>query len=411
MRIRRPAFQGITLLALSVALLARGGGVTIITHGLNGNANDWVTGMATNIPSHHRFAGSSYTFYKFYVVLVGGSYQITWARIGGSPPTSADSGEIIVALDWSQLADGDSYNTYQIASPVSAVLQITNFISELNGHALSEFPIHLIGHSRGGSLMSEISLRLGTNGVWVDHLTTLDPHPLNDPAFPLDGLYYSAIDAPARTYQNVLFHDNYWQDDATLIYGQPVAGAYIRKLDGLCSGYGGCQGTAGAYHSNVHLWYHGTVDERVPAFDTLAYITSTEFSSWYVPYENYGLNAGFIYSLIGRADRTSADQPLGGGYPAIRDGYNQTWDLGAGQTGNRTALPSNNGNWPSVMKFNLVSTNTAPQGTNISVKYFYQWAKPNTSIASLGFYLDDDLNPLNGNERLLQQLSVPDRKS
>jgi len=63
--------------------------------------------------------------------------------------------------------------------------------------------------------------------------------------------------------------------------------------------------------------------------------------------------------LIGRGDRTSNFQPEGSGNPAIRDGYNQAWDLGAGQsqTANRTFLTPNNGNWPNVIKYNLISTN------------------------------------------------------
>ena len=201
-------------------------GVTIITHGLNGNANGWVTGMANQIPKFTNFPGPSYTFYKLYFLdLDGGSYQLTSTRLGGNQPTFTDSGEIIVALDWSQLADGNSFNTYQVAGAVSSVLQNTNFISEMNGHALCELPIHLIGHSRGGSLMSEVSLRLGTNGIWVDHLTTLDPHPLNNDGFDLDFLAgYNAVDAPVHTYLNVLFHDNYRQDSALFIYGEPVSG-------------------------------------------------------------------------------------------------------------------------------------------------------------------------------------------
>lgn len=403
---RRAITLGVTVALLWAAPITRGAGVTIITHGLNGDADGWVTGMANQIPNYTTFPGTSYTFYKLYFIPVaGGSYQLTWARLAGSQPSSTDSGEIIVALDWSQLADGNSFDTYQIAAPVAFALQITNFISELNGHALSELPLHLIGHSRGGSLMSEVSLRLGTNGVWVDHLTTLDPHPLNNDGF-FDFPFF-AVDAPVRTYENVLFHDNYWQDNAAVIYGEPVAGAYVRKLASLCGGYGGCSGAPAAYHKNVHLWYHGTVDMRTPANDTEAQITTAEFDDWYVAYENYGLNAGFRWSLIGRGNRTRSDRPLGAGYPAIRDGYNQTWDLGAGQNGNRTFLPSNNGNRPNVIKFNLVSTNQAQQGTNISVKYFYQWAQPNTTPASLDFYLDDDFNPLNGNSRLLGQISVP----
>ena len=391
-----------TLLVLS-APIVRGAGVTIITHGLGGNASGWVTGMANQIPNYTGFPGYSYTFYKLYFVDIGGgTYQLVWSRLGGTQPSLTDSGEIIAVLDWSQLADGNVFNTYQIAGVVASVLQNTNFISEMNGHALCELPLHLIGHSRGGSVMSEVSLRLGTNGAWVDHLTTLDPHPLNNDGFSDP---YSAVDAPVRTYQNVLFHDNFWQDQSLLVHGEPVSGAYVRQLYNI---YGGYQSTAFFYeHANVHLWYHGTVDERVPANDTEAQITGTEFGYWYTGYEYYGVNAGFKWSLIGRGNRTSADQPQGVGYPAIRDGYNQTWDLGAGQYANRTSLPGNNGNWPNVMKFNLVSTNQVRQGTNISVKYFYQWAQPGTSTATLRFYLDDDLNPLNANGRLLQEITVP----
>jgi hypothetical protein len=47
-----------------------------------------------------------------------GSYYLTAARDAGSPPVSAESGEIILKLDWRQLAGGNSYNTYQIASAV-----------------------------------------------------------------------------------------------------------------------------------------------------------------------------------------------------------------------------------------------------------------------------------------------------
>jgi hypothetical protein len=384
--------------------VARAAGVTVITHGLNGNADGWVTGMANRIPYYHSFPGTSYAFYKLHFYYSGGFYYLTWTRLGGTQPSLTDSSEIVVALDWSQLADGNSYNTYQIASAVVPALLSTNFISELNGHALAELPIHLIGHSRGGSLACEMSRQLGTNGVWVDHVTTLDPHPLNDPVFPLDALLYSAVDAPAQTYLNVLFADNYWQDVALLVYGKSVYGAYVRELFNVSGGY---QNIGDSYypHSNVHLWYHATVDERVPADDSEALVTGTEFANWYTSYEDWGIEAGFKWSLIGRGDRTSSDLPQGFGYPAIRDGYNQAWDLGAGQTGNRVSLPSNNGNWPNVVKVNVIGTNQVPQGTNIAVKFFYQWARPSTSSGTITFYIDEDFNPYNSNSRSLQTIS------
>ena len=100
-------------------------------------------------------------------------------------------------------------------------------------------------------------------------------------------------------------------------------------------------------------------------------------------------------------------QPVGQGFPSIRDGYNQNWDLGAGAAGNRTALPSNSGNWPNLIKLNRLDTNAVTQGQAVAVKFFYQWAKPTNSLATVSFLIDDDFNPLNGNSRVLKEIVVP----
>ncbi len=373
------------------------GGVTIITHGLNGNVDDWVTAMAEQIPAHFRFPGTNSTCYKLYFIPNGSTYQLAWMRVRGGQPAVTDSGEILILLDWSDLAGGFDYDTYQVASMVASNFLRTNFISELGGHSLAELPMHLIGHSRGGSLMCQISQLLGTNGVWVDHLTTLDPHPLNNDGF--GDFPFTATDAPCHTYQNVLFHDNYYQELNVIAYGEPVAGAYVRELISLDGGYGGLT----ASHSDVHLWYHGTIDFRKPASDYAAFITDTELNTWWTPYENYGLAAGFYYSLIGHGDRLSTNRPAGPGTSRISDGVNQLWDFGAGIFNNRTLLPANNGNWPNVMKLNLTGTNVVAFGQSNTVNLYYQWGRPAASNATIGLYLDDDYNPYNGNERLLRQ--------
>jgi hypothetical protein len=383
-------------------------GVTVITHGYDSDVNGWITGMAEEIPTYHSFPGTNYSIYKITLTTDGNNYFYQWQRDNGDAPSNTDSGEIIVKLDWSQMAGGSGtydISTLNVAQIASFVLSQTNAIAELGGHALAEFPLHLIGHSRGGSLVSEMSRVLGTNGVWVDHLTTLDPHPFNndgnsDPFLPTD--------APVHAYANVLFADDYWQDLGSFLdpTGEAIAGAYVRQLVTLSGGYHNTSSIS-PDHSNVHLWYDGTIDWRTPTSDAEASITSSERQAWWSTNEQAGTNAGFEYSIIGGGDRLSTNPPFGSGYPAVRDGFNQNWDLGAGVSTNRTILTSNNGTWPNVIRFDRTETNQVVQGQSIVLNLYYQWAQPAASNAMLSIYLDSDLNPLNSNQALLKQMVIP----
>jgi hypothetical protein len=360
------------ILLFAAIATARGAGVTIITHGLNGSADDWVLAMAQRLPLHPSFPGTNFSCYA---VDVAPNMTLSATRIGGGPPTGMDSGEIVIKLDWGQLANND-FSTYQVAAAVVPALLRTNFILGLAAHAVAEYPLHLIGHSRGGSLVCEISRLLGTNGIWVDHLTTLDPHPLNNDGFN-DTPFYTVVDASARTYENVLFHDNYFQIIDFFVYGESVRGAYVRQLTNLDGGYGG----PGGAHSDVHLWYHATLDLRTPASDSLSSVNATQRQTWWTSAERGGTNAGFLFGLVGGRNRLNA-----------RDGFNQRWDLGAGLSNNREPLGANAARWPNIIRLHLAGTN---------LTYYYQAP---ASTLTLGF--DPDSNPLNGNERVFSQTAL-----
>src|ERR1700689_616590 len=107
-------------------------GVTIITHGYDGDVTGWIAAMADDIPPyfHSRYPefSTDFTIYTITLTTDGhGNFFSQWERDRGSAPSDTDTGEIIVKLDWSQMA-GDSLNplildisTYEVAAFASEV--------------------------------------------------------------------------------------------------------------------------------------------------------------------------------------------------------------------------------------------------------------------------------------------------
>jgi hypothetical protein len=272
----------------------------------------------------------------------------------------------------------------------SAVLSMT-LIPEMGGRPLAELPLHVIGHSRGGSVVTEMARLLGAEGIWIDHVTTLDPRPVSQFG-----------DASVRSWTNVLFADNFWQNmgDGLFVPNvQSVSGAYNRKLLDLSGGYS-------SSHSDVHLWYHGTIDLATPASDTQATITASQRSAWWTSTEMSGAGAGFLYSLIGGGVRLSNVEPAGVGNGKISDGFNKNWDLGGGVGTNRTALPANAGLWPNAIRFALGDTHTISAGQSFDATLYHQAGASPTGDIGLEIFLDADFNPYNGNEIAVKQQTL-----
>jgi hypothetical protein len=377
------------LLARLIGLLAStgavcGGGVTLVTHGYNSNVDSWVIAMADQIPGHPAFTGSDFSCYQVDITDVGGQLSGAATFLGGTSPVISDSGEIFIKLDWGAVSGGSRTST-EVAQAAVEALVSGGLIPELAGRALAELPLHLIGHSRGGSVVTEMARFCGAQGIWVDQVTTLDP---------VDNTFG---DATAFVWENILYADNYWQTEALfgVVDGRSVSGSFNRFLSGLSGGNGGSFGS----HSDVHLWYHGTIDLGTPASDTLASINQTERDSWWVAAESQGATAGFHYSRIGGGDRLGTLEPLGAGTGMIRDGYNKMWDLGAGtDAGSRSMLPANTGEWANVIVCGLADTTVTAAGGAFDLALHYQSGPTGAGAADLRVLLDPDRNPWNGNE-------------
>ena len=268
--------------------------MTIITHGFASNVNDWIIPMAGKVGEHPAFPGETYSCYQISITRNGsGQYVGERPPCLAGPSAAADrfrrdrrEARLVDALE------RPTSDRRSIAEAAANALLAPNLDSgELGGRPLAELPLHLVGHSRGGSVVTEMARLLGAQGVWVDQVTTLDPRPVSQFG-----------DATVTTWTNVLFADNYWQtfgDDFIVPNGRSSSAPTTASCSSLPGGYS-------SSHSDVHLWYHGTIDLATPTSDTQANITAAERSAWWTSAESAGATAGFFYSLIGGGDRLSS---------------------------------------------------------------------------------------------------------
>jgi len=316
------------------------GGITVITHGgtiLSGNLPDWPLEMARDIAT--RAGGGS-----VYVNNTdsGSANFGKWQADSGFTNSNDPQNEIVLVYDWASEANNHTFNSDGWAAAAG-----DNLFANIADLTLPGIPgkvsfcnrgMHIIGHSRGPSVNSELVRQLGMHfaNYVVDHVTTLDPHPANTL---LDG----SDDADPVTYDNVRFADNYWRTNNVSVdlNGQVVPGAHnIMLIDSKLSG--------GHFtsHTNVRLWYNATIDPNKMEIDK----KDVSGVSWWTAGTNYsaaeeplsGRNmVGFNRSRIGgeqpHPSNPSKQSPTGFFFPAFIS--NGTFDFGPASLGPDDNIP------------------------------------------------------------------------
>ena len=341
-------------------------GVTLLAHGYNGDINGWVGSLANAIVA--RAGGSSKASVYTMTVDVNSSNNLavtSFSRNSGFQDyQGTGGGEVVIQLDWSEVSGGD-YSTGEVANVVS------NYLTARRGGAapFSELPIHLIGHSRGASLITALSKRLGERGIWVDQLTGLDPHPVDG-----ENDFFNADfgDTPMNSFANVVYSESYWRSNGNSssidFNGEPIPGAYNLNLRTVEANH------FVSAHGAVPSYYHGTADLNATSNGEHPVI-----SGWYgTTSDKPRRNAtGFYYSHL-----------VGGTQPASGVGRN------FGGTGARASVSTSGAQAPNVAQVRLGNGSSFVAGKSVRLNYRYG---DRDSSAKVVWSIDRDTNPYNGN--------------
>ena len=306
----------------------------------------------------------------------------------------SNSGTILAILDWSAIAN---HLLSGISSQEVATAVIDSVITSQQGHTpLAQLPIHLIGHSRGAGLICELSRLFGEQGIVVDQVTLLDPHPLT--ASDQQPLSNQVIDTPISMHENIVFADSYYQNIA-YPQGESLDGVYNRYFPALPGGFHNNLLSIYPDHRNLYLMYQSTIDLDNPVANGEAQMGSSEREEWFSDYENNGSDAGFHYSRIkNSSDRFSSVTPVNNG-EQINQGLNQ--ELGG--NGRRTPLTWVAASWPNIASLKIgkagvplnMAVNSLPIGTVLDLEYL---ALDYDSGCTVTLFADQDRNPYNHND-------------
>jgi len=276
---------------------------TVVTHGFTiGEKGAWVEGMAVALAERiiTEAAPTSAVIYRY------DPADGYWIREYGSHGAP----HAVLIFNWT--AESDALNDYRpnwrfaeaAAESLYASLRDPRF-KDASGSLiptplLGDRAMHFIGHSRGCSVNSETVRRLAVVGYPVEHVTTLDPHPVNGS---LDACVLGFEDwgdpVPVK-WSNTVWADNYWRadDNACDFDGIPLAApVFDDPLDETTIDCDSCGYPGG--HSNVHMWYHGTVDPIAMSDGEKAFTQEINNTWWTDPNPSPRHAVGWERSIYG----------------------------------------------------------------------------------------------------------------
>ena len=314
-RISNIADPNIYIPSKNFGLYTKDYGITVITHGYQPDieAIDWFDfpvwpqTMASTIIKR---AGKGNAF-KYnpdtgrwnYLGNYYDPYTNSWKHDNNALiPESANEGEIVLIFDWYNESDipasgyseaaGDalfaSLKSGRFYYSINDDLEMIDLFWKDEANSIKQ-KIHFIGHSRGNVVNSMAIRRIAEYmpDFEIEQVTLLDPHPW-DGADPGDERFI--IDNIVYIWDNTTWADNFFQK-SSFPTGTNVEGAINRELTNL-----DCYFAYTREHSDVHLWYFGTIDLLPQAFNG-----DKQVPEWYTD----RIHEGFYDSRLGGKSNTT----------------------------------------------------------------------------------------------------------
>ncbi len=257
---------------LAAAPRARAETVTLITHGWQLNATQfpqWTIDMAQQVAAR---AGDA-RVYRYRPV------TNDWQLLSTTGPGSF--GHVVLVADWLDECDGADNPQRGYAEGAADALYgaMANPRGDLAGVTLTNRTIHLIGHSRGAVVNSELAERFTARDIVVDQVTYLDPHPVNGTF--AEPFTINWGDPNPQVWSGVTWADNYYRTDTDPFdfNGMPVPGTHLPTPmlnDAMFPG------SSTYAHLDLHLWYHGTMNPASPTVcDSDSCVSAANLPTWY----------------------------------------------------------------------------------------------------------------------------------